>query len=39
VGDTSGQLVSAPVGGALLAAYACVFALAGAHALAHRDVT
>ena len=39
VGDTSAQLVSAPVGGALLAAYACVFALAGARALAHRDVT
>lgn len=39
VGDSSVHLLSAPVGGALLAAYACMFALAGALAIGRRDVT
>lgn len=39
VGDSSVHLLSAPVGGALLTAYACLFALVGAFAIGRRDVT
>jgi ABC-2 type transport system permease protein len=39
VGNSSVHLLSAPIGGILLAAYACVITLAGALALEHRDVT
>jgi ABC-2 type transport system permease protein len=39
VGDSSVHLLSAPVGGAVLAAYACLFAVAGALAIERRDVT
>jgi ABC-2 type transport system permease protein len=39
VGNSSVHLLSAPIGGALLAAYACLFTLAGALALERRDVT
>jgi ABC-2 type transport system permease protein len=39
VGNSSVHLLSAPIGGALLTAYACLFTLAGALALERRDVT
>lgn len=39
VGNSSVHLLSAPIGGALLAAYACVVTLAGALAIERRDVT
>jgi hypothetical protein len=39
VGDSSINLLSAPAGGALLAGYAAIFALAGALAINRRDVT
>jgi ABC-2 type transport system permease protein len=39
VGDSSVHLLSAPVGGALLAAYAVALVLAGALAVSRRDVT
>ena len=39
VGDSSVHLLSAPVGGVLLAVYACLFAVAGALAIERRDVT
>ena len=39
VGDSSLHLLSAPAGGALLAAYAAAFVLAGALAVSRRDVT
>jgi ABC-2 type transport system permease protein len=39
VGNSSVHLLSAPIGGILLAAYACVITLAGALAIEHRDVT
>jgi ABC-2 type transport system permease protein len=39
VGNSSVHLLSAPIGGALLTAYACLFTLAGALAIERRDVT
>jgi ABC-2 type transport system permease protein len=39
VGNSSVHLLSAPIGGILLAAYACVITLAGALAIERRDVT
>lgn len=39
VGESSVHLLSAPVGGAMLAAYAAVFVLMGAVAVSRRDVT
>ncbi len=39
VGDSSVHLLSAPLGAAVLAAYACALAVAGGLALSRRDVT
>jgi ABC-2 type transport system permease protein len=39
VGNSSVHLLSAPIGGTLLAAYACIITLAGALAIERRDVT
>lgn len=39
VGDSSMHLLSAPVGAAVLGAYACAFVLVGAVSVEHRDVT